>query len=378
MLVKKQEEELEKMKKHYEELLQDTENDHNGKIKELVKEFNKTMVDKEKEFEKTFSNALDKSQKGENRLLQDHNQTVTDLHKELQEKDEAYDKMNEEWEGRLMDKDLEISTQVSELQQDITSLKQQHQVEIWELQEKLKKSHGESMIQKEVMQKQEVSALTQEWNKERQYDVVQRATDSSIIEPQELLHHNQLAISALQPGSNNIPQLQQQVVLLTRKLDEIKEQHRLEIAELQGRSEMNSLQPPLIDTPFRKKRVHFEDQTEHAQNMELINIDLEAKLQQVKTELAQTKIRENELNNKLHHYEGRHGDIDSPPLSPGYHATGPLLQEPTQCEYLKNILYQYMMGRETKTLSRVIGTVVHFNDEQMRKVIAREDAKTNV
>lgn len=31
-----------------------------------------------------------------------------------------------------------------------------------------------------------------------------------------------------------------------------------------------------------------------------------------------------------------------------------------------------------QTLSRVIGTVVHFNDEQMRKVVAREDAKTNV
>ncbi len=44
----------------------------------------------------------DKSQRGEDRLFQDHNQTVTDLHKELQEKDEAYDKMNEEWEGRLM------------------------------------------------------------------------------------------------------------------------------------------------------------------------------------------------------------------------------------------------------------------------------------
>lgn len=41
---------------------------------------------------------------------------------------------------------------------------------------------------------------------------------------------------------------------------------------------MNSLQPPLIDTPFRKKRVHFEDQTEQGQNMELMNIDLEVNM----------------------------------------------------------------------------------------------------
>jgi len=71
----------------------------------------------------------------------------------------------------LQEKDLEISSRITELQQEITSLKQQHQVEIWQLQERLKKSHGEAIIQKEVMQKQEVSALTQEWNKERQVGV---------------------------------------------------------------------------------------------------------------------------------------------------------------------------------------------------------------
>ena len=61
-----------------------------------------------------------------------------------------------------------MASKVTELQQEITSLKQKHEVEIWELQEKMKKSHDDNLIQKEVMQKQEVSALTQEWNRERQ------------------------------------------------------------------------------------------------------------------------------------------------------------------------------------------------------------------
>jgi hypothetical protein len=34
------------------------ENEQAGKIKQLVKEFDKTIAEKEKEFEKTFSNAL--------------------------------------------------------------------------------------------------------------------------------------------------------------------------------------------------------------------------------------------------------------------------------------------------------------------------------
>ena len=44
---------------------------------------------------------------------------------------------------------------------------------------------------------------------------------------QELLHHNQLAINALQTSPSDVNQLQQQVVFLTRKLDDLKEQHRL-------------------------------------------------------------------------------------------------------------------------------------------------------
>jgi hypothetical protein len=56
--VKTQEVELDKMKCHYEDLLQDMENEQAGKIKQLVKEFDKTIAEKEKEFERTFSNAL--------------------------------------------------------------------------------------------------------------------------------------------------------------------------------------------------------------------------------------------------------------------------------------------------------------------------------
>jgi hypothetical protein len=35
-------------------------------------------------------------------ILHDHTQTVTDLNKELQEKDEAFEKLQTEYEGQLM------------------------------------------------------------------------------------------------------------------------------------------------------------------------------------------------------------------------------------------------------------------------------------
>ncbi|ESP02233.1 hypothetical protein LOTGIDRAFT_138720 [Lottia gigantea] len=46
-------------------------------------------------------------------------------------------------------------------------------------------------------------------------------------------------------------------------------------------------------------------------------------------------------------------------------------------QYLRNILYEYMMGKETKTLAKVISTVVNFDDEQKRNILAREDAKVS-
>jgi hypothetical protein len=38
----------------------------------------------------------------------------------------------------------------------------------------------------------------------------------------------------------------------------------------------------------------------------------------------------------------------------------------------------YMMGKQTKTLSRVIGTVVQFTDDQMKQIIAKEDKAVSI
>ncbi|CEF68490.1 GRIP domain and EKC/KEOPS complex, subunit Pcc1 family-containing protein [Strongyloides ratti] len=54
--------------------------------------------------------------------------------------------------------------------------------------------------------------------------------------------------------------------------------------------------------------------------------------------------------------------------------------EPTEAEYLRNILYRYMYERETLgkgnvTLAKVIGTVAKFSPEQMEAVLNKEEAR---
>lgn len=51
------------------------------------------------------------------------------------------------------------------------------------------------------------------------------------------------------------------------------------------------------------------------------------------------------------------------------------LPEPTEFEYLKNIIYEYMMGKEPVTLAKVIAAVLRFNDVQTQQVIRREEAR---
>ncbi|XP_077516498.1 LOW QUALITY PROTEIN: uncharacterized protein LOC144126279 [Amblyomma americanum] len=51
------------------------------------------------------------------------------------------------------------------------------------------------------------------------------------------------------------------------------------------------------------------------------------------------------------------------------------LPEPTEYEYLRNILFEYMMGKETVTLSKVIAAVLKFSDEQKNQILQREEAR---
>ena len=51
------------------------------------------------------------------------------------------------------------------------------------------------------------------------------------------------------------------------------------------------------------------------------------------------------------------------------------LEDSTEIEYLRNILFEYMMGRETLVLARVIAAVVKFDQEQTTKILKKEEDK---
>ncbi|KAK3877548.1 hypothetical protein Pcinc_017735 [Petrolisthes cinctipes] len=54
---------------------------------------------------------------------------------------------------------------------------------------------------------------------------------------------------------------------------------------------------------------------------------------------------------------------------------GVALEEAAEFEYLKNILYQYMLGKETQTLSKVLCAVVKFDGQQQREILDHEEQR---
>lgn len=51
------------------------------------------------------------------------------------------------------------------------------------------------------------------------------------------------------------------------------------------------------------------------------------------------------------------------------------LENDTEHEYLRNILYEYMMGKEQLVLAKVLSAIVKFNEEQTHSVLEKEQQR---
>ena len=54
------------------------------------------------------------------------------------------------------------------------------------------------------------------------------------------------------------------------------------------------------------------------------------------------------------------------------------VEDSTEIEYLRNILYKYMMGKETMVLAKVIAAVVKFDQEQTSRILKKEEDKLSL
>uniref|UniRef100_A0A8C7YZH8 Golgin A4 n=1 Tax=Oryzias sinensis TaxID=183150 RepID=A0A8C7YZH8_9TELE len=124
-------------------------------------------------------------------------------------------------------------------------------------------------------------------------------------------------------------------------------------------------------------------QTRFRGTSEVTSEDLQAQLAEKTTLLSEARLKEQGFIEKIHSLEDKikflHRStvvthLGSSVKDPGI-AVPDALSEATEMEYLRKVLFEYMMGRETKTMAKVITSMLKFPPDQAQKVLDKEDSK---
>ncbi|XP_078734622.1 golgin subfamily A member 4-like isoform X2 [Lampetra fluviatilis] len=133
------------------------------------------------------------------------------------------------------------------------------------------------------------------------------------------------------------------------------------------------LKKKLLSMSNLQQDVHRQSQTEVG--------NMQSQLAEKTTLLAEARLQEQEFKEKIHSLQDQVNVYEKRMALPfgasytGAHGSHDLSGEPTEFEYLRKVLFEYMMGRETKTLAKVITTVLKFTPEHSQKVMEREEAR---
>ncbi|CAM9358182.1 unnamed protein product [Lampetra planeri] len=343
------------------------------KLDVKLKDLESSLLDKETLLQSYTAGADEKARSDHDlqRLLGDLKQQQQELHGKLQEAESEKNQTKKE---------------ATRLQKDLRLLRKEHQKEIDVIkQEALKEAAEKYKNDLEDLQVQHGSAIKQlirEFNtkmseKEQELEAaVKEAMNKGEEVETELLRLHKTKVQDL------LEQLTEKDAHITRtaqKYEEIvqsrDEEHQQQVRELQAALLAQQEQ-------HQQREVALQ---EHADQLGL-NSAQQSQLAEKTTLLAEARLQEQEFKEKIHSlqdqvnvYEKRmalpFGASYTGGLAPRAHGSHDLSGEPTEFEYLRKVLFEYMMGRETKTLAKVITTVLKFTPEHSQKVMEREEAR---
>nr|XP_015860760.2 golgin subfamily A member 4 isoform X4 [Peromyscus maniculatus bairdii] len=365
------------------------------KIKELESDLVRERDSHRLEMEKLTlkdesSQASQQGMDGKNQsveILEDSSEENSKLHVIQPELGNNMDTQHNALESKLAGVEREkqkLSREVARLQKDLRVLRKEHQQElhilkqecVQEAEEKLKQEQEDLELKHTSILKQ----LMREFNTQlaQKEQELERTIQETIHKAQEV------EAELLESHQEETHQLHRKIA---EKDDDLKRTARryeeiLDAREEEMTAKVNDLQTQLEE--LQKRYEHRLDQQERAEDNVTI-MELQTQLAQKTTLISEATLKEQELREQIHHLEDRLKRHEKTvcatavgtPYKGGnlYHTDVSLFGEPTEFEYLRKVLFEYMMGRETKTMAKVITTVLKFPDDQAQKILEREDAR---
>ncbi|XP_062072087.1 golgin subfamily A member 4 isoform X2 [Lepus europaeus] len=277
-----------------------------------------------------------------------------------------------------------LSKEVVRLQKDLRTLRREHQQEL-----DILKKECEQEMEERIKQEQEdlelkhnstLKQLMREFNtqlaqKEQELEVTVKETINKAQEVEaELLESHQEETNQLH---KKIAEKDDDLKRTAKRYEEI-----LDAREEEMTAKVMDLQIQLEEL---QKKYQQKLQQESASSDTVTIMELQTQLAQKTTLISDSKLKEQEFREQIHNLEDRlkkyekniYATAVGTPHKGGnlYHTDVSLFGEPTEFEYLRKVLFEYMMGRETKTMAKVITTVLKFPDDQTQKILEREDAR---
>lgn len=278
-----------------------------------------------------------------------------------------------------------LSQEVVKLQKDIRVLRKEHQQELdivkkeyeKEMEEKIKQEQEDLELKHNSTLKQLMREFhTQLAQKEQELEMTIKETIDKAQEVEaELLESHQEETNRLY---KKIAEKEDDLKRTAKRYEEI-----LDAREEEMTAKVMDLQTQFED--LQKKYQQRLEQEETPSSDKVTIMELQTQLAQKTTLISDSKLKEQEFREQIHNLEDRLKKYEKnvytttvgTPYKGGnlYHTDVSLFGEPTEFEYLRKVLFEYMMGRETKTMAKVITTVLKFPDDQTQKILEREDAR---
>ncbi|XP_061411942.1 golgin subfamily A member 4 isoform X3 [Lethenteron reissneri] len=352
------------------------------KLDVKLKDLESSLLDKETLLQSYTAGADEKARSDHDlqRLLGDLKQQQQELHGKLQEAETEKNQTKKE---------------ATRLQKDLRLLRKEHQKEIDVIkQEALKEAAEKYKNDLEDLQVQHGSAIKQlirEFNtkmseKEQELEAaVKEAMNKGEEVETELLRLHKTKVQDL------LEQLTEKDAHITRtaqKYEEIvqsrDEEHQQQVRELQAallaEQEQHQQREVALQEHADQLGLNASQQDVHRQSQTEVE-NMQSQLAEKTTLLAEARLQEQEFKEKIHSLQDQVNVYEKRMALPfgasytGAHGSHDLSGEPTEFEYLRKVLFEYMMGRETKTLAKVITTVLKFTPEHSEKVMEREEAR---
>ncbi|XP_077437286.1 golgin subfamily A member 4 isoform X2 [Vanacampus margaritifer] len=269
-----------------------------------------------------------------------------------------------------------IQKDFTRLQKDIRLMRKDHEQEIeYAKKQLLEESEQKLKLELEDIEMKHNSAIKQlmrEFNtqmavKEKEIDTAVKDTigKAQVVEAELLSSHREETIQ-LQKA---IAQREDDLNRTVQKYEEVIQSREEEMGTRvwQVQKELEQLQA----------KSHGTSETQ------MTSEELQAQLAKKTTLLSEARLKEQGFIERIHSLEDKikcfHRNSVVTHLGSAYKDAALNQPEPlsevTEMEYLKKVLFEYMMGRETKTMAKVITSLLKFPPDQAQKVLDKEESK---